>query len=128
MLLDAPNHNLAGWTLGEHDCAFTLINPGILTAQSSCSTVNMARKRPAPSQQSTELTGRASALPAEVQAAYSVIIDQILADSDLNTISAKRIRKGLQEQLDHDISGEKVLIAYRSNCSRPALTNTRSKQ
>ncbi|KAI9850562.1 MAG: hypothetical protein M1838_005412 [Thelocarpon superellum] len=35
-------------------------------------------------------------LPAEVEASYTAIIDSILAKSDLNTVSAKRIRKGLQ--------------------------------
>jgi hypothetical protein len=51
---------------------------------------------------------RNAALPAEVEASYSAIIDGILARSDLNTISAKRIRKGLQEQVEYDISGQKV--------------------
>lgn len=36
------------------------------------------------------------------------IIDTILASSDLNTISEKRIRKGLQQALDHDITPQKV--------------------
>ena len=49
-----------------------------------------------------------AALPAEVQASYSVIIDSILEKSDLNTISAKRIRKGLQDRVGHDISDQKV--------------------
>jgi upstream activation factor subunit UAF30 len=48
------------------------------------------------------------ALPPEVEASYSAIIDSILAASDLNTISAKRIRKGLQEKVDYDISHQKV--------------------
>ena len=48
------------------------------------------------------------ALPPEVEASYAAIIDNILAVSDLNTISAKRIRKGLQERLDYDISHQKV--------------------
>lgn len=47
-------------------------------------------------------------LPPEVEASYSAIIDSILAASDINTISAKRIRKGLQEQVDYDISHQKV--------------------
>jgi upstream activation factor subunit UAF30 len=47
-------------------------------------------------------------LPPEVEASYSAIIDSILAVSDINTISAKRIRKGLQEKLDYDISDQKV--------------------
>lgn len=48
------------------------------------------------------------ALPPEVEASYSAIIDSILASSDLNTISAKRIRKGLQERIEYDISHQKV--------------------
>ncbi|KAF2877837.1 hypothetical protein BDV95DRAFT_478640 [Massariosphaeria phaeospora] len=43
-------------------------------------------------------------LAPDVEAAYTAIIDGILGASDLHTISAKRIRKGLQEALDHDIS------------------------
>ncbi|KAI2482857.1 swib mdm2 domain-containing protein [Pyrenophora tritici-repentis] len=39
---------------------------------------------------------------------YSAIIDEILRASDINTISAKRIRKGLQERVDHDLSQQKV--------------------
>lgn len=49
-------------------------------------------------------------LPPDIADKYSAIIDSILEDADLNTISAKRIRKGLQERLGHDISGEKVHI------------------
>lgn len=52
-----------------------------------------------------------AALPKEVEASYSAIIDSILAASDLNTISAKRIRKGLQEKVDYDISHQKVGLA-----------------
>ncbi|KAF2657294.1 SWIB-domain-containing protein [Lophiostoma macrostomum CBS 122681] len=48
-----------------------------------------------------------AALPVEVEASYSAIIDSILAASDLNTISAKRIRKGLQEKVKEDISHQK---------------------
>ncbi|KAL1614014.1 hypothetical protein SLS54_010084 [Diplodia seriata] len=49
-------------------------------------------------------------LPPEVEASYTVIIDDILAHSDLNTVSAKRIRKGLQARVDHDITPEKDAI------------------
>ncbi|USP79921.1 Upstream activation factor subunit spp27 [Curvularia clavata] len=49
-------------------------------------------------------------LPAEVEASYSVIIDDILRASDINTISAKRIRKGLQERVGHDLSHQKDQI------------------
>lgn len=46
-------------------------------------------------------------LPSE-RAQYSAIIDGILASSDLNTISAKSIRKGLAAKLDIDITDKKV--------------------
>ncbi|PVH96011.1 SWIB/MDM2 domain-containing protein [Periconia macrospinosa] len=51
-----------------------------------------------------------AALSPQTSQRYSAIIDSILANSDLNTISAKRIRKGLQERLDHDISDQKNAI------------------
>ncbi|KAF2752824.1 SWIB-domain-containing protein [Pseudovirgaria hyperparasitica] len=49
-------------------------------------------------------------LPPEAQASYATIIDSILKGADLNTISAKRIRKGLQAQLEYDISDQKEAI------------------
>ncbi|OAF98724.1 SWIB-domain-containing protein, partial [Paraphaeosphaeria sporulosa] len=49
-------------------------------------------------------------LPPDIAEQYSAIIDSILEEADLNTISAKRIRKGLQERLGHDISGEKQAV------------------
>ncbi|KAH8815470.1 SWIB/MDM2 domain-containing protein [Xylogone sp. PMI_703] len=49
-------------------------------------------------------------LTPEETAQYSKIIDGILATADLNTISAKQIRKGLQAQLDHDIAEQKQAI------------------
>ncbi|RAR15911.1 secretion pathway protein Sls2/Rcy1 [Stemphylium lycopersici] len=52
----------------------------------------------------------AEPLPAEVEASYSLIIDEILRASDINTISAKRIRKGLQERVDNDLSQQKDQI------------------
>lgn len=51
-----------------------------------------------------------ASLPPDVEASYTLIIDNILAASDLNTISAKRIRKGLQERLGHDISAKKDAV------------------
>jgi upstream activation factor subunit UAF30 len=48
-------------------------------------------------------------LPAE-HAQYSAIIDGILASGDLETISAKQIRKGLQAKLEIDISDKKVCL------------------
>lgn len=39
---------------------------------------------------------------------YIPIIDSILAKSDLQTISEKRIRKGLQEAVGYDLTPQKV--------------------
>ena len=47
-------------------------------------------------------------LPPEVRAKYVTIIDDILADSDLNLISEKRIRKGIQQHVEYDITPQKV--------------------
>jgi hypothetical protein len=47
-------------------------------------------------------------VPPEVEASYATIIDGILASSDLNTISAKAIRKGLQSKVSFDLSAQKV--------------------
>ncbi|KAI4121380.1 MAG: hypothetical protein LQ338_006393 [Usnochroma carphineum] len=50
------------------------------------------------------------ALSAEVEAKYTKIIDVILASSDLNTISEKRIRKGLQQAVNDDLTPQKDVI------------------
>jgi upstream activation factor subunit UAF30 len=44
----------------------------------------------------------------DLQRLYTPIIDGILSGADLQTISAKRIRAGLQDKVDHDISVDKV--------------------
>lgn len=49
-------------------------------------------------------------LTPEVERRYVTIIDSILAASDLNTISEKRIRKGLQAAVDYDITPQKEPI------------------
>ncbi|KAG8525271.1 uncharacterized protein KY384_008915 [Bacidia gigantensis] len=46
----------------------------------------------------------------EERTRYVPIIDSILAASDLNTISEKRIRKGLQAAVDHDLNLQKDAI------------------
>ncbi|KAI9843207.1 MAG: hypothetical protein M1837_006569 [Sclerophora amabilis] len=50
------------------------------------------------------------ALPPEVEASYAAIIDSILAESDIKTISINRVRKGLQAQIQYDITPQKALI------------------
>ncbi|KAL9124491.1 MAG: hypothetical protein Q9217_006179 [Psora testacea] len=47
---------------------------------------------------------------AETRSSFIPIIDSILAASDLNTISEKRIRKGLQAAVEYDISPQKDAI------------------
>ncbi|KAL9637594.1 MAG: hypothetical protein Q9164_002098 [Protoblastenia rupestris] len=47
---------------------------------------------------------------AERRSSFIPIIDSILAASDLNTISEKRIRKGLQTAVDYDITPQKDAI------------------
>jgi upstream activation factor subunit UAF30 len=49
-----------------------------------------------------------SPVPAEQRASYAAIIDEILANADLETISAKRIRNGLQERVEYDLTPQKV--------------------
>jgi upstream activation factor subunit UAF30 len=51
-------------------------------------------------------------VPPEVEASYSAIIDGILQSSDLNTISAKAIRKGLQSKVDYDLTPQKVQLSF----------------
>lgn len=61
----------------------------------------------------TTLTNRVGIVPPEQRASYAAIIDDILATADLLTISAKRIRKALQEKVDYDLASQKVTILLR---------------
>ncbi|KAJ5820435.1 hypothetical protein N7474_006026 [Penicillium riverlandense] len=49
-------------------------------------------------------------LSSDKRARYTEIIDSILAKSDLNTISEKRIRKGLQDVIGYDLTPQKTEI------------------
>ncbi|KAF2861074.1 SWIB-domain-containing protein [Piedraia hortae CBS 480.64] len=49
----------------------------------------------------------ASTISPEERLTYTEIIDEILKSANLETISAKAIRKGIQAQVDHDISPQK---------------------
>ena len=55
-------------------------------------------------------------VPPEVETSFVTIIDSILAASDLNTISEKRIRKGLQDAVEYDITPQKV-----TSCPSPFI-------
>lgn len=45
----------------------------------------------------------------EENSKYSIIIDKILKEGDLSTISAKQIRRDLQAELGFDLSHQKVV-------------------
>ncbi|KAL2868752.1 SWIB/MDM2 domain protein [Aspergillus lucknowensis] len=49
-------------------------------------------------------------LSPDARSEYIPIIDTILSESDLNTISEKRIRKGLQEAVGYDLTPQKAAI------------------
>jgi upstream activation factor subunit UAF30 len=44
----------------------------------------------------------------EERASYTRIIDGILADADLETVTRKKIRQGLEEAIDNDLTDQKV--------------------
>ena len=50
-----------------------------------------------------------SSVTPEQRTQYAAIIDTILREGDLNTISEKKIRKALSEKLGYDVSHQKVL-------------------
>lgn len=49
-------------------------------------------------------------LPSEVRARYSTIIDSVLENADLTTITTKSIRQGIQDQVEYDITPQKNAI------------------
>ena len=49
-------------------------------------------------------------LPAEVRAQYVAIIDSLLLDADLTTVSVKQVRNGIQDKVQYDITPHKVWI------------------
>lgn len=59
-------------------------------------------------------TDHSQTVPADVEAKYITIIDSILAASDLQTISEKRVRKGIQAAVDYDIAPQKVCMSLKA--------------
>lgn len=51
-------------------------------------------------------------------ATYTRIIDGILASADLDTVTRKKIRQGLEEAIDKDLSDQKVGAACIPSSSR----------
>lgn len=54
-------------------------------------------------------------VPSEVRAKYVDIIDDILAKANLTEITEKRIRNGIQERVEYDITPQKVEKYKRAN-------------
>ncbi|QIX00271.1 hypothetical protein AMS68_005788 [Peltaster fructicola] len=52
----------------------------------------------------------AETLPATQRASYAAIIDDILVHADLDLISAKAIRQGMQDRVDYDLTPQKSAI------------------
>ncbi|KAF2148245.1 SWIB-domain-containing protein [Myriangium duriaei CBS 260.36] len=61
---------------------------------------------------------------AEQEISYSIIIDTILKESDLTSISAKQVRKRLGERLGYDISHQKRFDAVSSQAIEPPADDT----
>jgi hypothetical protein len=53
------------------------------------------------------------AVSASEEAAYKRIIDGLLAVADLNTVTRKKIREGLESALGRDLSAQKVRAGNR---------------
>jgi hypothetical protein len=49
-----------------------------------------------------------SGVTPDVRAQYIAIIDSILIDADLETVSVKQVRSGIQEKVQYDITPHKV--------------------
>lgn len=57
-------------------------------------------------------------VPNEVRANYVEIIDDILATSDLSQVTEKKIRNGIQDRIEYDITPQKVRRKYRKMRTR----------
>lgn len=59
----------------------------------------------------------------EQRASFTKVIDSILAASDINTISSKRIRQGLQATVNYDLNDYKVGLALQFTVVICAVAN-----
>lgn len=66
-------------------------------------------------------------VPNEVKARYISIIDNILAGSDLTQVTEKRIRQGIADRVEYDITPQKVSTTVK-NGGRIRLTVVGSDQ
>ena len=58
----------------------------------------------------------------ERRATYKSIIDSIQAKSDLQTVSEKRVRKGLEDAVGYDLTPQKVCLSFGEPLTPPAYT------
>ena len=56
------------------------------------------------------IANMAEPVPSEVRAKYIEIIDDILAKANLAEVTEKRIRNGIQDRVEYDITPQKVRI------------------
>lgn len=68
------------------------------------------------------------AVTAEERETYTRIIDNILAKADLQTVSRKKIRQGLEEAIDKDLSDQKVGGPLPVSVSVSLLTTPSTKK
>ena len=59
-----------------------------------------------------------SAVSEDERKRFTPIIDSILVAADLETISEKRIRKGLQTAIEYDLTEKKVPTSTQTRCTR----------
>lgn len=65
----------------------------------------------------------------EERETYTRIIDGILAEADLQTVTRKKIRQGLEAQIDRDLSDKKVGATHHTSATAlPVLTGWSTKQ
>jgi hypothetical protein len=64
----------------------------------------------------------------DVRAQYIAIIDSILIDADLETVSVKQVRSGIQEKVQYDITPHKVIAQQCAHCQQLKLTSLVSDQ
>ena len=57
-------------------------------------------------------SAKQSSVAPAVRDNYITIIDAILSNSDLNKISEKKIRAGIQEKVEYDITPQKVRFPW----------------
>lgn len=69
----------------------------------------------------------AATVTPELEASYTAIIDDLLANCDLETVSIRRIRKDLEARTGKDLSELKVFFARKYIAAIHLLINSRTR-